>query len=121
LLGGCASGDSLAGQRTVFSTPYAATIIDSSGIGPGCETQFGRDATCLGAPLIIARRGRVATLSTGQTIPLTRNQVRILHERAALIEALRQQPPPSSPPPPPPAPPPPAPVIPTADDAADRS
>jgi hypothetical protein len=111
LLGGCASADSLAGQRTVFSNPYAAPIIDRTGIGPQCEAQFGRDATCLGTVRAVSRRGRVAVLDNGETIRLTRNQARILRERWALIAALAQQPPPQQPPPPPPAPPP-------ADDAA---
>lgn len=112
LLGGCASGDSLAGQRTVFSNPYVAPQIDSAGIGPQCEEQFGRDATCLGEVIATFRRGRVAKLSNGETIRLTRNQVRILREQAARNEVLRQQPPPPSPPPPP--------VLPTAGDTADQ-
>jgi hypothetical protein len=104
LLGGCASADSLAGQRTVFSNPYAAPTIDRTGIGPQCEAQFGRDATCLGTVRGVSRRGRIAILDNGETIRLTRNQARILRERAALIAALPQQPPSPSPPPPPPAP-----------------
>ena len=116
LLGGCASADSLAGQRTVFSNPYAAPTIDRTGIGPQCEAQFGRDATCLGTVRAVSRRGRVAVLDNGEAIRLTRNQARILRERWALIAALAQQPQPQQPPSPPPAPPPPAP--PPADDAA---
>lgn len=108
LLGGCASSDSLAGQRTVFSNPFVAPQIDSTGIGPQCEEQFGRDATCLNAVRGVSRRGRIAILDNGETIRLTRNQARILRERWALIDALREQPP-APPPPPPPTP---------ADDAA---
>jgi hypothetical protein len=104
LLGGCASADSLAGQRTVFSNPYAAPTIDRTGIGPQCEVQFGRDATCLGTVRGVPRRGRVAVLDNGETIRLTRNQARILRERAALIAALPQQSLPPPPPPPAPAP-----------------
>jgi hypothetical protein len=116
LLGGCASPDSLAGQRTVFSNPYAAPSIDRTGIGPQCEAQFGRDATCLGTVRAVSRRGRIAVLDNGATIRLTRNQARILREQAARSQVLRQQPPPP-PPAQPPAPRPP--VLPTADDAAD--
>ncbi len=123
LLGGCTSADSLAGQRTVFSNPYAAPVIDRTGIGPQCEAQLGRDATCLHTVRGVSRRGRVAVLDNGDTIRLTRNQARILRERWALIAALAQQPPPQRPPPPPPAPPPPAappPSPPPAYDAADK-
>lgn len=112
LLGGCASADSLAGQRTVFSNPYAAPTIDRTGIGPQCDVQFGRDATCLGEVVATSRRGRIARLSNGETIRLTRNQARLLRERAARNAVLKDQPPA---PPPPPSPPP---VLPTADDAA---
>lgn len=113
LLGGCASADSLAGQRTVFSNPFATPVIDRTGIGPQCEAQFGRDATCLGTVRGLSRRGRIAVLDNGETIRLTRNQARILRERWALIAALSQPPPPQQPPLPPPAPPP-------ADDATDQ-
>ena len=116
LLGGCASPDNLAGQRTVFSNPYAAPTIDRTGIGPNCEAQFGRDATCLGQVVATSRRGRIARLSNGETIRLTRNQARILREQAARNAVLKDQPPAPVPDPPPPPPPP---VFPTADDAAE--
>lgn len=98
MLGGCASGDSLEGERTVFNNPYAAPVIDRSGIGPQCEVDIGRDATCLGAVVAYDRRGRWARLENGQTVRLTRAQSRILRERADLIQQLRSQP--LQPPPP---------------------
>jgi hypothetical protein len=107
LPGACASPDNLAGQRTVFSNPYAAPTIDRTGIGPNCEAQFGRDATCLGEVVATSRRGRIARLSNGETIRLTRNQARILREQAARAAVPERQ----SPPPPP--------VPTTADDAAE--
>jgi len=114
LIGGCASSDSLAGQRTVFSNPHAAPTIDRTGIGPACDTQIGRDASCLWAVRSISRRGRIATLESGETVRLTRNQVRILREQqAAIAGAQRTQ---SAPPPPEPIPAPP--VVPPADEAS---
>ncbi|NCP12602.1 MAG: hypothetical protein GW858_00365 [Sphingomonadales bacterium] len=107
LLGGCASADSLEGQRTVFNNPLAVPEIDRRGIGPQCNIDFGRDATCLGAPLIYPGKGRHASLGNGDSVRLTRAQVRILRERAELLEAARTAPPPASPPP--------EPSLPTAD------
>lgn len=114
LLGGCASDGSLEGERTVFNNPYTAPLIDQTGIGPQCDVNFGSDATCLDAVVAYDRRGRSARLSNGETVRLTRAQVRLLRERAELIAALSK--PISSelhaelPPEPPPAPqaPPPA-------------
>lgn len=116
LLGGCASGDSLEGQRTVFSNPYVAPVLDQRGIGPQCEVDFGRDATCLGGPANFGRRGRTAVLANGDTERLTRAQRRLVRERAELIEERRNTPPPL--PAPPPAPP--EPVLPTAQPASER-
>lgn len=96
LLAGCATPDSLEGERTVFSNPYA---LDRTGIGPQCDVELGRDATCLGAPLVYDG-GRYVRLGNGETERLTRQQRRILRERAELLEVLRDQPPPSPPPPP---------------------
>lgn len=95
-LAGCATPDPLAGERTVFSNPYA---LDRTGIGPQCDVELGRDATCLGAPLVYDG-GRYVRLGNGETERLTRQQRRILRERAELLEVLRDQPP--APPPPPP-------------------
>jgi hypothetical protein len=114
VIGGCASTDPQAGQRTVFNNPYAAPVIDRTGIGPQCDEAFGRDATCLGAPLIYPGRGRNAARGDGETIRLTRAQARILRDRAALIEALGKQP---VPPPPPTLPP----VFPTAAETEDET
>lgn len=100
-LTGCATPDPLEGGRTVFNNPYAVPVIDRTGIGPQCDVELGRDATCLGAPLGYDG-GRHVLLGNGETERLTRQQRRILRERAALLEVLRDQPPP-----PPPAPPPP--------------
>jgi hypothetical protein len=111
LLGGCASGDSLEGQRTVFSNPYVPPVLDQRGIGPQCEVDFGRDATCLGGPANYSRRGRTAVLANGDTERLTRAQARIVRERRELLEARRNSPPPL------PAPPP-EPVLPTAQPAS---
>ena len=108
MLGGCVSGDSLEGQRTVFNNPLALPEIDRRAIGPQCNVDFGRDATCLGAPLIYPGEGRHASLGNGGSVRLTRAQVRILRERAELVEAARTAPPP------PPAPPL-EPTLPTAD------
>lgn len=102
MLGGCASGDSLEGERSVFNNPYAAPVIDRSGIGPQCEVDIGRDATCLGAVVAYDRRARWARLENGQTVRLTRAQSRILRERANLIQQLRNQSSPQVPPLPPP-------------------
>lgn len=101
-LSGCA-GDVLKHERTVFNNPYAPPVIARTGIGPQCEVDFGRDATCLGTPLIYPGRGRTVSLGGGETERLTRNQARILRERAALIGARREQA--ELPPPPPPPPP----------------
>jgi hypothetical protein len=88
----------------VFSNPFVPPEIDKRGIGPACDVAFGRDATCLGAPLIYPGRGRVASLGNGQSIRLTRAQRDLLKERAAAIrenvEAIRQKG--QVPPPPPP-------------------
>ena len=51
LLGGCVSGDSLEGQRTVFNNPLALHEIDRRGIGPQCNVDFGRDATSISAAM----------------------------------------------------------------------
>ena len=99
LLGGCASHDNLAGQRTVFSNPYAPAALDRTGIGPQCEVALGRDSTCLDPRFIVGRRGRIAILQDGRTVRLTRAQRDVLRERAELREALRRQP--TIPPPPP--------------------
>lgn len=117
LLGGCATGDSLEGQRTVFSNPYVVPVLDQRGIGPQCEVDFGRDATCLGGPVNYSRRGRTAVLANGETDRLTRAQRRLVRERAELIEARRNAPP--MPPAPLPAPPP-EPVLPTAEPASEQ-
>ena len=110
LVVGCASGDSLEGQRTVFDNPHAPPVIDQRGIGPQCDVDLGRDATCLGRPLIYPGRGRDASLGNGEHVRLTRAQARILRERAELLEALRNPPPP----------PPPPPVLPTAATDGDK-
>jgi hypothetical protein len=102
-LGGCSTPDPRAGERTVFNNPYALPPADRTGIGPQCDVELGRDATCLGAPLVYAG-GRHVLLGNGETERLTRQQRRILRERAELLEVLRDQPP--APPPPPPPPPP---------------
>lgn len=99
---GCASPDPQAGERTVFNNPYAAPVLDRTGIGPQCDEELGRDATCLGAQITQARRGRFVLLANGETERLTRNQARILRERAELLESLRNQ---AAPPPEPALPP----------------
>lgn len=111
LLGSCASGDSLEGGRTVFNNPYAATVIDRTGIGPQCDVDIGRDTTCLDASVIQYRRGRNAVLRNGETVRLTRAQARLVRQRAELLEARRNQPPVPPPPPPPP---------PIAEDGSDK-
>lgn len=103
LLAGCAAGDGLDGQRTVFSNPLAPPVIDRRGVGPQCDVEFGRDATCLGTPLAYPGEGRRVLLGDGEMHRLTRNQARILRQRAELLEARRNAMP--SPPPPPPPPP----------------
>lgn len=113
LLSGCATGDSLKGQRTVFSNPYVAPLLDQRGIGPQCEVDLGRDATCLGGAVNYSRRGRTAVLANGDTDRLTRAQRRLVRERAELIEARRNTPPPL------PAQPP-EPVLPTAQPASEQ-
>jgi hypothetical protein len=113
LLSACATSDPLEGQRTVFSNPYVAPDIDRRGIGPQCDVDFGRDATCLGVPLILSERGRTAALGSGETIRLTRSQARLVRERAELLEALRMAPP--LPPPPLPEP-----MLPTAGSSGDK-
>lgn len=113
LLGGCATADSLEGQRTVFSNPYVAPEVDRRGIGPQCDVEFGRDATCLGGPLIYPGRGRAAGLGNGESVRLTRAQARLVRQRAEALEARSNTP---SPPPPPP----PAPVLPTAGGNRDK-
>ena len=105
LLGGCATADPLEGQRTVFNNPYVPPEMDRRAIGPQCDVDIGRDATCLGGPLIYPGRGRTAVLSNGERVRLTRAQAQLLRERAALREARRNEPPP---------PPPLKPVLPTA-------
>ncbi|RNJ61839.1 MAG: hypothetical protein EDM03_09925 [Porphyrobacter sp. IPPAS B-1204] len=114
LLGGCATSDGRPVERTVFNNPYSGLATDRTGIGPQCDVEFGRDATCLGAPLIYPGRGRNVSLGNGEIIRLTRNQRRILRERSELIEALRDQPQPRAPAPPP------EPVLPTATDAGSK-
>lgn len=91
LLGGCATPDSLEGQRTVFNNPYVNPQISQSGIGPQCDVAFGRDATCLGMALIHPGNGRRASLGNGETVRLTRAQARILRSRAEVLEQLRTQ------------------------------
>jgi hypothetical protein len=110
LLGGCATGDPLEGQRTVFSNPYVSPVLDQRGIGPQCEVDFGRDATCLGGPAIYSRRGRTAVLVSGETQRLTRAQARLVRERAELLEARHSAPPPR----------PPEPALPTAKGASEQ-
>jgi hypothetical protein len=108
LLGGCATGDPLEGQRTVFNNPYVPPQVDQRGIGPQCDVDIGRDATCIGGPVLYPGRGQGAVLGNGERVRLTRAQARLLRERAELREAGRNQP---APPPPPP----PEPVLPTAE------
>lgn len=97
-LAACANPDPGAGVRTVFHNPYAATQIDRTGIGPQCDVDLGRDATCLGA--VVATRGRTAILANGAETRLTKAQARLLRERREQLEAARSSPPtpPSTPP-----------------------
>ena len=100
LLVGCAS-DSLESERTVFHNPYAPGRADKSGIGPQCETTArASDSTCLGVPLTRKGRGNAIGVPLGDTQDLSRAQRRLLRERAALLETLREKP--TIPPPPPP-------------------
>lgn len=100
VLSGCASADPLEGGRTVFHNPYAAPAIDRTGIGPQCDVDLGRDATCLNGAVIRGGRGRNAILSNGETVRLTRAQARLLRQQADLLEAQHHQPPQPDPPPP---------------------
>ncbi|TAD74293.1 MAG: hypothetical protein EAY70_11385 [Sphingomonadales bacterium] len=102
VLTGCASAGSHEGQRTVFNNPLAVPVIDRTGVGPQCERARGQDATCLGVPL--TRKGRGNSIAMPESIGLTRNQRRILRERAELLRTVRQQPQVVTPPPPPPPP-----------------
>ena len=115
LLGGCASGDTLEGQRTVFSNPYVAPVIDQTGIGPECNLARGRDATCLGVPL--TRKGRGNSIGDGSYDRYNRNQRRVLRERAELLRQIseQQRQEQSAPPPPPPEP-----TLPTAAEDSGR-
>jgi hypothetical protein len=89
LLAGCAT-DSLEGERTVFNNPYVRPVIDTTGIGPGCETARGRDATCLGVPL--TRRGDGSSIARPERTSFTRNQRRILRQQAELLKSLSNPP-----------------------------
>ncbi|MFO6430002.1 hypothetical protein ACLBKT_07905 [Erythrobacter sp. W302b] len=118
LLGGCATGDALEGQRTVFSNPYVAPEIDQTGIGPECNRARGQDATCLGVPL--TRKGRGNSIGEGSfanTRSYNRNQRRILREREELLRQIsaQQRQEPSAPPPPLPEP-----TLPTAAEDSER-
>ncbi len=99
VLSGCAT-DSLEGERTVFNNPYVRPVIDTTGIGPECDTARGRDATCLGVPL--TRRGEGSSVAGPERTSYTRNQRRILRQQAELLRTLSN--PPSLPAPPPPVP-----------------
>ncbi len=99
LLAGCAA-DSLEGERTVFHNPYAPAALDPDGIGPKCETTArASDATCLGVPQTRKGRGNAIGVPLAEAPRLTRDQRRLLRERAELLEALRRQPPVAPPPP----------------------
>lgn len=115
LLGGCATGDPLEGQRTVFSNPYVAPVIDQTGIGPECNRARGQDATCLGVPL--TRKGRGNSIGDGSYDRYNRNQRRVLRERAELLRQIseQQRQEQSAPPPPPPEP-----TLPTAAEDSGR-
>ncbi|QDH35315.1 hypothetical protein [Porphyrobacter sp. YT40] len=103
-LAGCASPDSLEGQRTVFNNPYAVPVIDRTGVGPKCDEARGDDATCLGVPL--TRKGRGSAIGERNYRSFTKNQRRILRERAELLREVAQQSKAETPPAPPqPAPP----------------
>lgn len=117
LLGGCATGDTLEGQRTVFSNPYVAPVIDQSGIGPECNRARGQDATCLGVPLTRTGRGNsIGEGKFGSVRSYNRNQRRVLRERAELLRQIseQQRQEQSAPPPPPPDP-----TLPTAAEDSD--
>lgn len=112
LLGGCVTGDTLEGQRTVFSNPYVAPVIDQSGIGPECNRARGQDATCLGVPL--TRKGRGNSIGEGDfgsVRSYNRNQRRVLRERAELLRQISEQQRQEQSAPPPPLP---VPTLPTA-------
>ncbi|GAA0763940.1 hypothetical protein FHS52_002397 [Erythromicrobium ramosum] len=115
LLSGCATGGTLEGQRTVFSNPYVAPVIDQTGIGPECNLARGRDATCLGVPL--TRKGRGNSIGEDSFGSYNRNQRRVLRERAELLRQIseQQRQEQSAPPPPPPEP-----TLPTAAEDSDR-
>ena len=118
LHGGCATGDTLEGQRTVFSNPYVAPVIDQSGIGPECNRARGQDATCLGVPLTRKGRGNsIGEGNFGSVRSYNRNQRRVLRERAELLRQIseQQRQEQSAPPPPPPEP-----TLPTAAEDSDR-
>ena len=104
-LAGCAAPDPLEGQRTVFNNPYAVPEIDRTGVGPQCDEARGDDATCLGVPL--TRKGKGSAIGETSYRNLTKNQRRILRERAELLRELAQQSKAETPPPPPPEPAPP--------------
>lgn len=114
LLGGCATGKPLEGERTVFNNPYAALVIERTGIGPECDMARGQDATCLGVPL--TRKGRGNTIGEDSFGSCNRNQRRILRERAELLRQISQH----QTTPPQPAPPLPEPTLPTAAGADDK-
>ena len=99
VLPGCAT-DSLEGERTVFSNPYVRPVIDTTGIGPECDTARGRDATCLGVPL--TRGGQGSSIEGPERTSYTRSQRRILRQQAELLRSLSN--PPSLPAPTPPVP-----------------
>lgn len=88
-LSGCATGDALEGQRTVFSNPYVAPVIDQAGIGPECNLAQGQDATCLGIPL--TRKGRGNAIGGDSFGSYNRNQRRVLRERAELLRQISEQ------------------------------
>ncbi|WP_086608192.1 hypothetical protein [Erythrobacter donghaensis] len=89
MLAGCASSDSLEGQRTVFNNPYAVPEIDRTGVGPQCDEARGQDATCLGVPL--TRNGRGNAIGERSYRSLTKNQRRILRQRAELLREVAKQ------------------------------
>lgn len=104
-LAGCAAPDPLEGQRTVFNNPYAVPEIDRTGVGPQCDEARGQDATCLGVPL--TRKGKGSAIGERNDRNLTKNQRRILRERAELLREVAQQSNTETPPPPSPKPAPP--------------
>ncbi|NBB24004.1 hypothetical protein GVM20_02555 [Porphyrobacter sp. SLTP] len=115
LLGGCATGDPLEGQRTVFSNPYVAPVIDQTGVGPECNRARGQDATCLGVPL--TRKARGNSIGDGSYDRYNRNQRRVLRERAELLRQISEQQRQEQLAPPPP---PPEPTLPTAAEDSGR-